>query len=83
MIADGQDLYLDLCVNHRWIDQVHIIATESGAYMAIKALRIIDLFGTGLQDDPQRLGAAWTSEQVLDEDSNTPVGNNPISNLIR
>jgi len=49
-VATGKSLYLDLCANHKWIDQVHIIATESGACVVNKVLHFIDNYGTTLQN---------------------------------
>ncbi|TDL21891.1 ARM repeat-containing protein [Rickenella mellea] len=68
---------------------VHIIAAESGAYLAMKAIEFIDWYGTEFEDDVAGFCAAWKSFLVdhrlgsARAEENTLTEENPISPLIR
>jgi len=83
LIARGADMYLDICVNHHWINQLHIIASDSGAFMAIRFIEFIDHYGTTLQFDLQRLESAWSLFLNTHEFSDKRTNKNALLPIIR
>jgi len=61
MVAVGIRLYLDLCKNYPRIQQVHFVATESGAYLVMKTIEFIKRNGCSLRSKPAKLDVAWKS----------------------
>jgi len=83
-LTTGEDFYLDLCANRKWIEQVHIIAIESGAYFANKILDFIDHHGAALQNGD--FGSAWDYFLLNGNHMEIPMSPpepNELSDLIR
>ncbi|KAF8521446.1 hypothetical protein BU17DRAFT_64937 [Hysterangium stoloniferum] len=61
MIHTAKKLYLDLCRNWHTIKNIHIIAGDSGAFLAMKAIQFFHHYGTTLAEDMYLLQDRWKS----------------------
>jgi len=75
MVAFGRMLYLDLCMSQASIRRVHIVATESGAYLVIRVIEFIKCYGCNLQHNSAELDSMWTSF-LADPKYSRPLANN-------
>ncbi|TDL23738.1 hypothetical protein BD410DRAFT_148184 [Rickenella mellea] len=85
LISFAHSMYLTLCANIRWIDRIHIIAAESGAYMAIRLVEFIDMYGTKYYDEDDNFVPAWV-KFLVNHELGEGVGKSPenvLSPLIR
>ncbi|KIJ98381.1 hypothetical protein K443DRAFT_209581 [Laccaria amethystina LaAM-08-1] len=80
----GKEIYVDLCFNQRFISDISVIATESGAYLIMQVLRFLREYGNSLQHDFEKLNQRWTEFLFFAQPNPDPVPlKNELLRLVR
>ncbi|EDR09028.1 uncharacterized protein LACBIDRAFT_326330 [Laccaria bicolor S238N-H82] len=60
LMTFAADLYFDLWYNQSRISEINLVACESGAYLAIKLMQFIDLYGDSFVRSVSSFNIVWT-----------------------